>query len=79
MCTQNYTYINYLINFQIPQDTMMKCKFSYIEQGEPVSLEELGRVDDGYSNEDYRCYLDTCLASLLKVNAYMLCTRVPRI
>ena len=58
---------------------MMKCKFSYIEQGEPVSLEELGRVDDGYSNEDYRCYLDTCLASLLKVNAYMLCTRVPRI
>ena len=50
--------------FQIPQDTMMKCKFSYIEQGEPVSLEELG---DGNANEDYHSYLETCIASILKV------------
>ena len=52
----------------------MKCKFSYIEQGEPVTLEELGKVDgcsnedDGCSNEDYHSYLETCIASVLKVN-----------
>lgn len=34
-----------------------------------MSLDELDRVD-GYSNEDYHSYLDTCLASLLKVSAY---------
>jgi hypothetical protein len=46
---------------------MMKSKFSYIEQGEPVTLEELGKVD-GCSNEDYHSYLETCIASILKVN-----------
>lgn len=45
---------------------MMKCKFSYIEQGEPVTLEELGKVD-GCANEDHNSYLETCIASILKV------------
>lgn len=44
----------------------MKSKFSYIEQGEPVTLEELGKVD-GCANEDYHSYLETCIASILKV------------
>lgn len=44
----------------------MKCKFSYIEQGEPVTLEELGKVD-GCANEDHNSYLETCIASILKV------------
>ncbi|XP_046852869.1 rho GTPase-activating protein 7-like isoform X2 [Xenia sp. Carnegie-2017] len=51
--------------FAIPQDTMMKCKFSYIEQGEPVDVEELGKVD-GCTDEDYHSYLETCIASILK-------------
>ncbi|XP_028401518.1 rho GTPase-activating protein 7-like isoform X5 [Dendronephthya gigantea] len=51
--------------FAIPQDTMMKSKFSYIEQGEPVTLEELGKLD-GCTNEDYHSYLETCIASILK-------------
>ena len=45
---------------------MMKCKFSYIEQGEPVGLQDLGKCD-GCENDDYRSYLDTCIASILKV------------
>ena len=45
---------------------MMKCKFSYIEQGESVTLEELGKVDE-CANEDYHSYLENCIASILKV------------
>ena len=44
----------------------MKCKFSYIEQGEPVTLEELGKIEE-CPNEDCHSYLETCIASILKV------------
>lgn len=50
---------------------MMKCKFSYIEQGEPVDVEELGKVD-GCTDEDYHSYLETCIASILKVKIIFL-------
>lgn len=56
-----------LYSAQVSQDTMMKCNFSYIEQGEPVTLQELGTTD-GCSNEDYNSYLETCIASVLKVS-----------
>ena len=47
---------------------MMKCRFTFIEQGEPVPLEELGQngVDPGV-DDDYRHYIDTCFSDLLQV------------
>ena len=47
---------------------MMKSQFSYIEQGDPVSLEELGQniVDPGV-DDGYHSYIDNCFAGLLQV------------
>lgn len=47
---------------------MMKCQFSYIEQGDPVALEELGanHVDPGV-DEGYHSYIDNCFAGLVQV------------
>lgn len=47
---------------------MMKSQFSYIEQGDPVALEELGQstVDPGV-DDGYHIYIDNCFAGLLQV------------
>ncbi|XP_047126135.1 rho GTPase-activating protein 7 isoform X1 [Hydra vulgaris] len=57
--------VNFL--FCVPDDVMMKCRFTYIEQGEPVPLEKLGQngVDPGI-DDDYRHHIDTCFSDLLQ-------------
>lgn len=51
--------------FCVPDDVMMKSQFSYIEQGDPVPLEELGanHVDPGV-DDGYHAYIDNCFAVL---------------
>jgi len=53
--------------FCVPEDVMMKSQFSYIEQGDPVPLEELGQnvVDPGV-DDGYHSYIDNCFAGLLQ-------------
>eukprot|EP00794_Sanderia_malayensis_P006972 gene6972-7757_t len=53
--------------FTVPEDVMMKCRFSYIEQGDPVSLEHLSQNNSDPGIEDgYHAYLDNCFAGLLQ-------------
>ena len=48
---------------------MMKCRFSYIEQGDPVALECLGQnLADPGIEEGYHAYLDNCFSGLLLVS-----------
>ncbi|XP_023932336.1 rho GTPase-activating protein 7 [Lingula anatina] len=47
--------------FTIEEDTMMKCNFSYMEQGDPVTLNELTK---GFSN--HTTYIDSCIQGLLR-------------
>ncbi|CAH1777028.1 unnamed protein product [Owenia fusiformis] len=49
----------------VHEDTISKCKFSYIEQGDPVTLEDLGHR---YGNDkgNPNAYLETCIQGLLK-------------
>ena len=46
---------------------MMKCEFSYIEQGDPVSLEDLSNNSGEIGNCGYKQYVDNCFAGLLQV------------
>ena len=45
----------------------MKCRFSYIEQGDPVTLEELGKRRIDGCRGDYKSHLEACIQGLLKV------------
>ena len=48
---------------------MMKCRFSYIEQGDPVFLENLSQnLSDPGIEDGYHSYLDNCFAGLLQVS-----------
>ncbi|XP_032223242.2 rho GTPase-activating protein 7 isoform X3 [Nematostella vectensis] len=51
--------------FLVPEDTMMKSRFSYIEQSEPVTLEQLGRSKSN-PLDDYRTYIESCINGILK-------------
>jgi len=52
--------------FTVPKDVMMKCEFSYIEQGDPVSLEDLSNNNGETGNSGYRQYVDNCFTGLLQ-------------
>lgn len=53
--------------FSVPDDVMMKSQFSYIEQGDPVALEDLGQhSEDAGVTDSYLSYVDNCLAGLLQ-------------
>ncbi|XP_077864300.1 rho GTPase-activating protein 7-like [Saccoglossus kowalevskii] len=52
--------------FVIPEETMMKCHFSYMELGEPVSVNELGSKKEDDNNADYKSYIESCVQGLLK-------------
>ena len=56
---------------QIPEDTVKNSRFSYIEQGEPVCLEKLGKSKSS-PESDYQTYIESCIAGLLKVNTFLL-------
>ena len=51
---------------QIPEDTVKNSRFSYIEQGEPVSLDQLGKSKTS-PDSGYQSYIQSCIAGLLKV------------
>ena len=64
--------------FLVPDELLSKCRFSYIEQGDPVPLEELGRKrssaaaadasDSGDVSADHAGYMESCVQGLLKVS-----------
>ena len=57
----------FLIGYaKVSKDTMEKSRFSGIELGEPVPLNQLGRSKSN-PGDDYETYLETCIAGLLKV------------
>lgn len=51
--------------FSIPEDTVKNSRFSYIEQGEPVPLDQLGK-SKSCSDSGYQSYIESCIAGLLK-------------
>lgn len=53
-------------NLQIPTTMMSKCRFSYIEQGDPVSLEEFNKRSSEDDQLGYHNYMDTAIQGLLK-------------
>jgi len=47
---------------------MERCHLTYIEQGDPVSLEELGAKLCGRSEtKSYSAYIEACIQGLFKV------------
>ena len=54
--------------WQVPSQLMERCHLTYIEQGDPVSLEELGAKLCGRSEtKTYSAYIEACIQGLLKV------------
>ncbi|XP_071951332.1 rho GTPase-activating protein 7-like isoform X2 [Antedon mediterranea] len=51
--------------FMVPEETITKCHFSYIDMGEPVTLEELGRKKFD-ETADYNSYMESCIQGVLK-------------
>ncbi|XP_064607724.1 rho GTPase-activating protein 7-like isoform X2 [Liolophura sinensis] len=51
--------------FMISAETLTRCRFSYMEEGEPVSLEELCKTDE-LSAPDITNYVDSCIKGILK-------------
>ncbi|KAJ7356191.1 Dynein light chain Tctex-type [Desmophyllum pertusum] len=51
--------------FSIPEDTVKNSRFSYIEKGEPVSLDQLGKSKSS-PQSGYQTYIESCIAGLLK-------------
>ncbi|CAH1267753.1 DLC1 [Branchiostoma lanceolatum] len=51
--------------FLVPEDTMMQCRFTYMEQGDPVALDQLGRKKFDESS-DWHNYIENCIQGLLK-------------
>lgn len=47
-----------------------KCRLSYIEQGDPVAINELGKKRSDGTYADYTAHIDTCIQGLLKVRAW---------
>ncbi|KAG8227526.1 hypothetical protein J437_LFUL008398 [Ladona fulva] len=48
--------------FRVPEEMLLCCRFSSLEESIPVSLSELGSE----MGSDWRAYLKACIASLLK-------------
>ena len=46
---------------------MSKCRLSYIEQGDPVPIEELGRRRFDDDSAGHVAYMESCIQGLLKV------------
>ena len=66
VCTVLILFISFLFQYQIPEDTVKNSRFSYIEQGEPVSLEQLGK-SKSCPESGYQSYIQSCIAGLFKV------------
>ncbi len=57
---------------QVPEDMLSKCRLSYIELGDPVSIEELGKRTQDPGTSNYTGYIESCIQGLLKVRAVFL-------
>jgi hypothetical protein len=55
---------------QVPEEMLSKFRFSYMEAGEPVCVEELGRKVGPDGEElaagDYKAHMELCIQGLLK-------------
>ncbi|KAK3099831.1 hypothetical protein FSP39_010437 [Pinctada imbricata] len=51
--------------FTIPNGMMSKCRFSYIEQGDPVSLDEFNKRSED-EDAGYQTYCENAIQALLK-------------
>ncbi|XP_031563482.1 rho GTPase-activating protein 7-like isoform X2 [Actinia tenebrosa] len=51
--------------FTVPEDTLMKSRFSFIEQSQPAPLEKLGK-NKANPSDDYNTYIESCITGLLK-------------
>ena len=49
---------------------MSKCRFSYIEQGDPISLQEFNN-NSSETEPGYHGFLDTAIQALLKVRHFV--------
>lgn len=56
-----------LFLYQVPQEMIDQCHLTYIEQGDPVSLEELIEKHGRGDSRSHTAYIDSCIQGLLKV------------
>lgn len=49
---------------------MSKCRFSYIEQGDPISLQEFNN-NSSETEPGYHGFVDTAIQALLKVRHFV--------
>ena len=61
---------------QVPEDMLSKCRLSYIELGDPVSIEELGKRTQDPGSAGYKGYIESCIQGLLKVRGHRLTNTV---
>lgn len=52
----------------VPMEMLCNCRFTYLEQSQPVCLEDLGMGSPGGTrNEgDWNSYMNACITSLYK-------------
>lgn len=50
---------------------MNKCRFSYIEQGDPISLQEFNN-NSSETEPGYHGFVDTAIQALLKVRLWQI-------
>lgn len=56
-----------LFFYQVPQEMIDQCHLTYIEKGDPVSLEELIEKHGRGDMRSHTAYIDSCIQGLLKV------------
>ena len=54
-----------------------QCHLSYLEQGNPVPLEELSHKHGKTDSSDYRGYIDACIQGVLKVLVLLIALQKP--
>lgn len=58
----------YHIFSQVSEEMLSMCKLSYMEHGNPISLEALCRKYGKCDMGNYTAYVDSCIQGVLKVN-----------
>ncbi len=56
---------------QVPAEILNKCRLSYIEQGDPVPLQELGMRHFDDESADHVAYIESCIQGMLKVREHL--------
>lgn len=58
----------YHVSYQVSEEMLSMCKLSYMEHGNPISLEALCRKYGKCDTGNYTAYVDSCIQGVLKVN-----------